>query len=67
MKPELPAPRFGLQGFTMSAPFKRAEFNSSETIFGSLTATWELPPCMLCGNECVFTDGVCAPCWARYA
>lgn len=29
-------------------------------------ATWELPPCMGCGGECVFSDGLCAVCWRAY-
>lgn len=29
-------------------------------------ATWDLPTCLRCGGECVFYDGVCAPCWQVY-
>lgn len=29
-------------------------------------ATWEYPPCLRCGGECIFTDGICAACWRVY-
>ena len=37
-----------------------------ETVAPYTTATWEFPPCLRCGGECIFTDGICAPCWRVY-
>ena len=37
-----------------------------ETAAPYTTATWELPPCIACGGECIFTDGLCQPCWVAY-
>lgn len=31
------------------------------------SATWELPPCIGCGAECIFTDGFCQQCWIAYS
>lgn len=28
--------------------------------------SWRLPPCLRCGSECAFSDGICAPCWRVY-
>ena len=29
-------------------------------------ATWEYPPCDVCGKECIFDDGLCAKCYKYY-
>lgn len=31
-----------------------------------ITATWEFPPCLRCGGECIFDDGICQLCWLAY-
>ncbi len=64
-KINLPPRRYGIQGFRKFQIFYPSDINSSETLYGHLPATWELPPC-LCGALCLFDNGLCPDCFRKY-
>lgn len=63
----LPPKKFGPQEFKQTAPIFLTAFSTGELRLGDRRATWEYPNCSVCAKECVFTDGLCMPCWIAYS